>query len=538
MVRTVRGVTYVALFSVWAFAAPAADKESSPRIDELVRAGQRTVEKLRVTSASWRVRYRMPNGFMMETKVVRDKDRLAWSLGHVVNGRSEVVTRVIESGGVWHVIEGERRVKYKPYEAELHLPGAYLLLSLAQPVCVSDDTQLASAKFEGRRGNVVSFRLPLPPETRRVLEKSVAGLEQLTTQDPTYAGKPETARTLELMREQLSKGTPLGVDEATGIQVEWKLQDMLLSIEDFQWLSKASDSVFAMPKNAVWDDQTRRWSGDELNDCILAGHDPSYPAGGKSPNIDAYLINVRTGKLRRLPYRGIMSSAGCFLTGRREVIVSGGPVGLVKLDLETGVNTLVESDLARGRISTLAELSPDGKSVATMQMSSSGQMLDLQIRVVNLKDGRSRLLGRPEPIGGPFSWLPDGDGLILKRYERSKDIRAIEPRILCRMDLDGKLTDLRSGDWPVVLRKSRRILFKDDKSDLWHTCELDGTKPELFANGLAKHAMPAVSPDEMKVIFARYEPGKLPELLLFELGKAEGRPFVKAKGFTGTPVWR
>jgi len=511
-------------------------------MDALIGAGHQTIKKFRETPATWRVRYQMPNGFMMETKVVRDKDRRAWIFAQILDGRTQVISRLIEREGVWHVIEEGGTAKYRPFEAELHLPGGYLLLSLAEPRWMLDRNQAASAKFEEQRGNVVSFRLPLPPETRRFLEKSVEGLQQLAKQDPTYAAKPETTKALALMQEQLAKGTPLGVDKTTGMLVECRLRDMLISFEDFRWLNQTSDLDFALPKDAKWNDQTRPWSGAELNDCVMVGHDPLFRAGGSGPGIDAYLLNVQSGRLRRLPYEGITSMAGCFLKGRREVIVSGfdadGPVGLVKLNLETGINTPVESDLAKGRISLAAELSPDGKKVATMQMSGSGQMTDFQIRIVNVTGGNSRLLGQPERIGAPFSWLPDGDGLILKRFERSQDLQGIEPRVLCRMGLDGKIADLRPGDWPLVLQKTRKILYKDDKSELWHTCELDGTKPQLFADGLQKHGTPAVSPDEKRVIFAQYEKGKLPQLLLYDMGKNQGRPIVKASGFTGTPIWR
>ena len=127
--------------------------------------------------------------------------------------------------------------------------------------------------------------------------------------------------------------------------------------------------------------------------------------------------------------------------------------------------------------------------------------------------------------------------MILKRFVHSANPREIEPRILCHLSLDGKLTDLRAGDWPVVLRKSRKILYQDE-SQLWHTCALDGTKSELLADGLARHGTPAISPDETQVIFTRYEKGKLPQLLLFEFGKTKGMPVTKAEGFIGTPVWR
>jgi Tol biopolymer transport system component len=104
--------------------------------------------------------------------------------------------------------------------------------------------------------------------------------------------------------------------------------------------------------------------------------------------------------------------------------------------------------------------------------------------------------------------------------------------------MDGKLTDLRQGDSPVVLRKSKKILFEDTDSGLWRTCELDGTKPEIYADGMKGYDTPAVSPDESQIIFAKFEKGKLPRLMLFDWGDTNGKPIVNAGGFTGIPVWR
>jgi hypothetical protein len=522
--------------------AGAADKQTQPLTRSLILAAQQTTKKISETPASWKVRYRMRSGSVMEAKVVRDQEQQAWSFFQFENGARELVSRIVAKNGIWHVEDAQQKTKCRPYEAELHLPGGYLLLALAELRCVQNEGQFAGANFESRQGNIVSYRLPLASESRTFIEKAVAGLEQIQKQDPTYPIKPETVRALELMREQLLKGTPLSVDETTGLLTEFKMQDLLISIEDFKWLKKTSDADFALPNKAKWKDQTRPWSNKELEDCVMVGRDPLFEVGNKKPAIDSYLLNVRSGEMRRLPYEGITSQAGCFLKERNEVIVSGfdvnGFAGLVRVNLKTGANTAVHSDLARGRISMDAVLSPNGKMVASMQMSGAGQMLEFQIRLINLSDGDSRLLGKPQRIGAPFSWSPDGDSLILKRFEHVDDLRAVDPRILCRMDLDGNLTDLRAGDWPVVLHKTRKILYQDDKTDLWHTCELDGTKPRLFADGLPNHGQPAVSPDESKVIFARVEKGKLPPLILFEMGKSQGKEIVKAPGWTGLPVWR
>jgi hypothetical protein len=233
---------------------------------------------------------------------------------------------------------------------------------------------------------------------------------------------------------------------------------------------------------------------------------------------------------------------GCFLKDRREVIIAGfdptGGIGMLKVNLQTGKNESINYGQFTGGINLLAELSPDGTRIATMRTLGIGKLLNAQMRLVSVETGKAEDLGNPGRIGAPFSWLPDGEGLILKRYDEKQDLHAIEPRILCKLGLDGKLTDVRPGDWPVVLRRSRKILYEDNDTRLWHTCELDGSRPELFADGLKGYAMPAVAPDEKKIIFAYYEKGRLPQLMLFDLGKSKGKAVLQGEGFTSTPVWR
>jgi hypothetical protein len=127
--------------------------------------------------------------------------------------------------------------------------------------------------------------------------------------------------------------------------------------------------------------------------------------------------------------------------------------------------------------------------------------------------------------------------MVLKRYEPAANPTGIERRVLCRLDADGKLTDLWPGDSPLVLRKSNRILYQDQGTRLWHTRALDGSGTELYADGMPNHGMPALSPDETKVLFLRFGGKHSPELVLFDFGKSEGR-VIEVPGFVSQPVWR
>jgi len=340
----------------------------------------------------------------------------------------------------------------------------------------------------------------------------------------------------------LKNGAPLWINESTGIIVKYRIREILVEIEDFKLLKSVPGGAFSLSTESQWDDFSQPLDPDELEDCAMVGRDPVFVAKPAQLSLDGYLLNLRNGRMRRLPYTGITSMPGCFLPGRKEVIVSGcdieGGVRLTKINLITGENTLLDYEGADGGVVMMPELSPDGRRIAAIQSMGNAGVVDLQIRVIDLGTLKSELIGNPSRIGGPFSWMPNGDGIILKRYGPTESLNAIEPRILCKLGLNGVVSDLRPGDWPVVLRKTERILFQDSGSDLWHTCKMDGTDSKLFGNGLKGYGTPAVSSDEKRILFAHYEKGQLPQLELFELGKSEGKRVVHANGFTGTPVWR
>jgi hypothetical protein len=206
-------------------------------------------------------------------------------------------------------------------------------------------------------------------------------------------------------------------------------------------------------------------------------------------------------------------------------------VGLASVDLVTGKNEPFAEDWLSGGPLWMSEVSPDGQYA--IGLSPSLPDMEAEVRLIKMSDRSVRTLLKITRLGGPLSWLPESDGIILSRGPRQ-----IGPTVLCRLNLDGTLKDFRPGDWPLVLQKSRRILYQETGSQLWHTCDLDGSNPKLYADGLADHGQPAVSPDERQILFTRINKGSAPQLMLFELGKSNGRPATRAEGFTGQAVWR
>jgi hypothetical protein len=525
------------------FRALSADTNAPPVAADLIRAAKATAQKLISLPASWTVKCSLAGNEVIRIEVVRVKDDQEWNFFQIEDGRREKICRLVQSDGIWHVLERGHFVKALPYQAELHFPGAYMFLSLAEPHCIIDESQLGGATFQGRGGSKLSYRLPLQEANRRMLEKMVSEYEKLGAGDPDSIKKPDMAQMIKQSRDLLANGIPLSIDEKTGILTETKVQPFSVEVTDFHWEAAVPSWKFEVPKDAEWEDQTKPWPESDYENCIMVEHDPLFVRGGQRQlALASYILNLRTEEIRRVPCHCVGSSAGSFLKGRHEVVISGMDsfegAQLLKVNLLTGRNTKLESIGSSGAPEMNGEISPDGKQLASMAFFGGDSVRDFQIRLIDLETGKSKNIGKPGRIGAPFSWLPDGEGLILKRFEHVNDLNAIEPRVLCRMGLDGQLTDLRRGDTPLVLRKSRKILYQDDDTELWHTCNLDGSGSELFGDGFKGCDMPTVSADEKRIIFAYYEKGKLPQLMLFDMGKANGKPVGHAEGFTAMPVWR
>ncbi len=474
----------------------------------------------------------------MKMRVVRTGTMLSLSFFPALEA-TEPMTRIVVVDDLWHVFEGGRHTKYRPYEAELHAPAAYLMLSFSELSCLTSEDEMGAAKFEQWRGNIAGFREPLSSEDRSRSEQVLAEVGNMSPSEKKSLNVNAIEKKIATIKRAVADGIRFEVDSSNGVIVTSQTAKLLVAIEDFRWLDKVPDSTFAIPKDVDWDDQTKRWPDADLNECAMVLYDPNFVMAQKQPSLDGYLLNLKTGQLRRLPYQGFGSMPASFLKDRRSVIVSGfdvnGAFDLVRLDLESGENTRLSR---RNGFSMGGEMSPDGKSMGAIDMFASKGVTDFQISVVNLETGISNRIGEPSRWGGPFSWLPDGSGIILKRFERANGFNGIEPRVICRMDLNGNHTDILSGDSPLVLRKSNRILFQDNGTRLWHTCAFDGTQVELFGDGFKRHGTPAVSPDETRVLFNSFSDGEVPQLLLYEVGSGKGAPATKAPGFLSQPVWR
>ena len=353
------------------------------------------------------------------------------------------------------------------------------------------------------------------------------------------AGFPTNAETkarLKKIEDALKYGRLHEVDSRTGLLRRVEFENVRLEFGEVRWLEKPPE--ISVPKGLP--DRSSPLPPDR-DDLVMIGHSAMWRPGMASMDTDGRLLNIRTGEMRRIPFDGVITMAGCFVADRNAVVVTGagltqGGFGLYLIDLATGVNRRLGGEELVTGMSMGPCLSPDGRTVAVMHKTSEGELLDWQMYLIDLESGRTRAVGKPFD-GHSLSWLGDGSGLIgVRRHEVPGE--KFHAKRIVRIGLDGAIEELRSGDFAQVIGRNRdRILFQDD-DDQWYTCDLTGANVKKVGDGLPGHQFPTISPDGERVLLMSFSKGRGP--LPVEVSLADGKvtPTKAGPGLWVMPGWR
>ncbi len=523
-------------------ASPALGQEgkSSPDHAILARAGQASIKRFEKDSASWTTTTTTPTGIQFVVDVVATPTMRRSILCVEVKGRREEVARVTQKDGVWYVVQGRKAGKYRPFEAPLDAPTAYMYLTRSDPQFIARAEAAGFGTFEGIKDGIATYRSPLDEPLRKQLENTIAEFDRFKQQNPDQVIKPETTKSMDSAKELLASGVSTEVDLKSGMLVRFGAPEHRTKVSDFQWLAQVDSKAFATD-GRKWDDLTDDPTTGDRDDLLMIGHCGAWRPGMKSPEADGRLLDLKTGRFRRIPFQGDMTLPGCFTGDRSRVVVTGvdtmtGVMGLHEIDLKTGEDRRLGGDLLAAGFSLFPSLSPDGKTVAVLHKGATGRILEVQICLVDLASGDARTVGEPRDTG-PLSWFPDGKALLI--VDR-KNVEMSKPPLntICRMGLDGEVKPLLKGSSPVILGDGKTILFQDQESRTWKTCNLEGGDIMVYANGMEGHGFPAPSPDGKRLLMMHFRQGQAPEPLIFAIGQVEGKPATTALGLWKSPAWR
>jgi hypothetical protein len=532
--RSVAGTVSILLLipdlPVWGQAA-----KSPPDPATLARAGRETIRRFQTESASWTVQNETPSGirFVAEVETTPQARRIV--LSGEREGRRVELARVVQRDGAWYVTQPGKVGKYRPYEAALDTPTAYIYLSRSDLFFVTEDNIPGLGAYVGTEAGIATYRSPLPEPSRRQLEAMIADY------GAAARGKPELAKGLDRMKGLLKRGIETRVDVALGMIVQYGTAERPTRVGDFRWRDRIDPNDFSVD-GRKWDDFTADPMAGDRDDLVMIGHCGVWRPGMNSPETDGRLLDLKTGRYRRIPFQGGQVMPGCFLAGRTRVAVTGldatgdGALGLYEVDLKTGANRRLGGELLGGGMTLFPVLSPDCQTLAVIHKGADERRLDSRICLVDIKSGEARRLGEPHDMAFP-SWLPNGRGLIVlvRLPDVAKD-RLTDT--IARLDLDGKLTTLRPGSMPVLLGDEKRILFQDSQARTWHTCNLEGQDVKPYADGLKGYGFPTPAPDGKRVLMMHFEAGKAPVPVVLSIDSSRGQPATTAPGLWAMPAWR
>ncbi|HEX8911397.1 MAG TPA: hypothetical protein VF796_03480, partial [Humisphaera sp.] len=432
-------------------------------------------------------------------------------------------------------------------------PGEYPFLVASVPMFVAKAAVRPVApggaadlgRFEGVADGVASYRAPVDPVARGQIEGAVRQIDDLARRDPAVLADGKMAEMRRDLKDLLDRGVPVKVDVEDGVLREsGAAGPMTTRLSKIQWPDRVDQREFAVD-GTTWDDQSADPTlGDPAarQDWVMLWHTLAMdPATGRG-DPDGRLLDLRTGRMRRIPFDGEASVPGCFLKGRDKVVVTGmtgGRFGLYEIDLKSGRNRPLGAEALAGTIAMGPVLSPDGRTLAVAATDARAGPGQLRVFLIDVESGRARALGEPLDCTPP-SWTPDGDGLVLSSRRTAGPDQPPESTI-CRMDLTGKLTPLRPGDRALVLVDGR-ILYQvsgpDGRGRQWMTCDRGGKDERAFGPGLDRFGFVAPAPDGKRVLMMRYDAGRGPTPYVFRIGEAPGRPAVDLPGLWGSPQWR
>jgi hypothetical protein len=550
--------------AVFLFASPAGGNEpvgAHELVERIASAGKRTAAQAQKGAIAWKTSIEL--GLLeKQAEVVFVKAPQSRRITVTLNsqGKRIQLADILERDDKWYVVEENRDYQCRPYEALYPAPVLYHVIEMAELRALSNAEELQRlGKFESADESTATFRSLLTPpqkaQVRNLIEvaEKVASLPESDQSGDVKDDLPRLRQQLVAFKEVLANGLTWKVNLEHGYIAEFGLPSQRITVEKYQALSDIDPELFDKG-DEPWDDRSGALLIDDeqaCDDVVMIAHAPAWHPGSSVPYTDTVLLNIKTGQIRRIPYQNGNCVPGCFSQDRLKVFLTGtlGPFGsqaLFEVDLITGDHRRLGAHQLQGTPVSPA-LSPDGRTLVVASLTPGVHpppddkpfdIVRFQLSLVDIASGNARPLGTPLDIG-EVNWLPDGSGLILvTRKYQSKDTPSLDT--ISRMDLAGNVTELRPGSHPELVLNGTRILYEDQQSQRWFTCDLNGDAPSLIGDGLSEFGFPAASSkgDRLVMMYMGDADSKGPRPFIVDVRSGNATPIEVGEGFWAIPRWK
>jgi hypothetical protein len=503
------GANATAASNADAAAGTTLDATSARIVAGVAHAAAATRNRLAHDPAHWVVFMKMsPEVTLVDVVSCCGSRRLHVVKAKTADGLSDEILRLQTDDHRWLLSEESGPIRaYRPFEAPLAFPNAYLLLNFAD---LRYADTLSTPLVEEIDADALTMRCRLDDSTAQRLRQALATVAAIPHPSAEMAAKADNIRAM------LQSGTECIVDQPSGIVTTTGFENVIVNIADFHWLA-ADGSDWPLPADHPLEDHLHDIAtAPHADDWAFFLHASVWQPGQKNPALEGDICNLSTNEVRRLPYTGMATVQATFSRDRTKAygicMDMGRGAGMpTEIDLRTGANRLLAVDDHEALMYTTPMPSPDGTQVALRRIVFGYKKPD-QVVTINLATGNRKILGSIRS-NGELHWLANGTALLIDREDDSDE--DLPPHTICVMDMAGAVREVVRGSDPLPLADGR-ILFKDGAD--WKTCAIDGSGVATCGDGLENCGIPTLSPDGTHLLMEQYHGADGPRPVMVTIG--------------------
>jgi hypothetical protein len=467
-----------------------------------------------------------------EVDVIHAPQKTKLSLYIVFEEERKLLSTTYIIDGFWYVIENDKVTKYRPYEAHYALPTTYYYLMKSKVQFISNRNVQFLGTYDGDEIGKHKFYRKMTNDEKEAIRKSVDLLKNKLIPEAQTRG--EEAFYLERAKKLLEyakRGKLNEVDENSGVISKLDMTDGIIEIKDFQWITIADYRLLQPPP--VTTDKTQP---ADLKTSFLFGYNQNWRPGMVNIQTDGRIYSPKLKSMRRIPFPGAVSTPFAIDPEKELIYVTGIPINSNSvrpfvIDNKSGKSSpLGGKYLAKGQSSSLS-LSPNRKMLALLHQATPSLNDNKSLVLLHFDTKQMQTISL-EKSPQKVIWHPDGKSLYLATYDHEKKksvISLISP---------GKLTDdIIEGAEPIILYKSKKILFLDLKDQKWKICDFDGEDPQLFEKGLERLQYPSINADESEILMILQDEENRSVPIKYNMEKDSITPLASPKGLWLSPVW-
>ncbi|MCM8534036.1 MAG: hypothetical protein NE330_22935 [Lentisphaeraceae bacterium] len=478
---------------------------------------------------SWTAVHGNPSKNHMEVDVIHDKETTKLSLFAVYQDERKLINVTYITKAAWFVSENNETFKYKPLEAHYKNSKTYQYLMKSKVQFFSSRNVKQLGSFSDSEQNEHHFYQQVSEGEKEAIRKQVDLIRNEYIPKAQTRGE-ENFFLVEAKRllDYAQKGK-LNIVNDSGIISRLDSVDGVVEIKNFKWLTLSNHTLLDLPEHFV-DLSKEMISSNE----ILISYNGLWNPKRKDMITDGKFLNIESGHIRRIPFKGTRSTPYGFDAEQGIVYLTGrlpgrNAISPFALNIKTGkMSPLGSRSLQVGHVTDMSLSANKNKLVLIHNpephLGDLHQLVVLDFKQKNLK--KFKVTGTPTKT----SWL-DKDTILYSSFNEETQIAEIYLVKTGRSPLK-----IAEGTYPTSLNNDQDFIFLDMKDQLWKVFNTKTQTSKAFHDGLPKLQFPQIDTKNKKIYMILRDEENWPVPVSIDMNNQKIETLTKQKGLWLTPV--